>query len=35
MQQRRKYPIGVQTFANIRDGQYVYVDKTADHLSRT
>ena len=25
---RRRYPIGIQTFSEIRDGKYVYVDKT-------
>ena len=24
-----KYPIGIQSFENIRTGGYVYVDKTA------
>lgn len=24
----RKYPIGIQTFSGLREGQYVYVDKT-------
>lgn len=24
-----KYPIGIQTFRRIREGGYVYVDKTA------
>lgn len=24
-----KYPIGIQTFSNLREGNYVYVDKTA------
>lgn len=23
-----KYPIGIQTFGQIRDGGYIYVDKT-------
>ena len=23
-----KYPIGIQTFSNIREEQYLYVDKT-------
>lgn len=27
-QQRRLYPIGIQTFQKIREGNYVYVDKT-------
>ena len=27
--QQRKYPIGVQTFEKLRDGNFVYVDKTA------
>ncbi|MCC8070493.1 MAG: ATP-binding protein [Bacteroidales bacterium] len=27
---RRRYPIGIQTFSEIREGGYVYVDKTAD-----
>ena len=25
----RKLPIGIQTFADIRQGNYLYVDKTA------
>lgn len=29
MEQRRLYPIGIQTFSEIREGNYVYVDKTA------
>ncbi len=29
MEQRRKlYPIGIQTFSNIREGDYLYIDKT-------
>ncbi|WP_185969638.1 AAA family ATPase, partial [Tepidimonas aquatica] len=28
MSVRRKLPIGIQTFAKIRDGGYYYVDKT-------
>ena len=23
-----KYPVGIQTFENIREGNYLYVDKT-------
>ena len=23
-----KYPVGIQTFENIREGSYLYVDKT-------
>ena len=26
---RRRYPVGIQTFSKIRQGNYVYVDKTA------
>ena len=26
---RRKLPIGIQTFSDIREGNYYYVDKTA------
>lgn len=26
--QERKYPIGIQTFSEIRKGGYVYIDKT-------
>ena len=26
---RKRYPIGIQTFSEIRRGDYVYVDKTA------
>lgn len=26
--QRRLYPIGVQTFSKLREGNYVYIDKT-------
>ena len=26
--QERKYPVGIQTFSEIRKGGYVYVDKT-------
>ena len=28
MEEIRKYPVGIQTFAKIREGNYVYVDKT-------
>ena len=28
MEQRRLYPIGIQTFSKLREGNYVYVDKT-------
>ena len=28
IQQNRRYPIGIQTFSRIREGGYVYVDKT-------
>ena len=28
MQQIRKYPVGIQTFSEIRKGNYVYIDKT-------
>lgn len=28
MEEIRKYPVGIQTFSNIREGGYVYVDKT-------
>lgn len=28
MSQRKKLPIGVQTFQKIREGNYYYVDKT-------
>ena len=28
MEEIRKYPVGMQTFAKIREGNYVYVDKT-------
>ena len=24
-----KYPVGIQTFSNIREGNYLYVDKTS------
>ncbi|MCF0215257.1 MAG: AAA family ATPase, partial [Fibrobacteraceae bacterium] len=24
----KRYPIGIQTFENIREGDYLYVDKT-------
>lgn len=33
----RKYPIGIQTFSTIREGNYLYVDKTkyiVDFLQR-
>lgn len=33
----RKYPIGIQTFSTIREGNYLYVDKTkyiVDRLSK-
>ena len=33
MAQQRIYPIGIQTFSEIREGGYVYVDKTA-HVYR-
>ena len=26
--QTRKYPVGIQTFSEIRKGNYVYIDKT-------
>ena len=26
--QERKYPVGIQTFSEIRKGEYLYVDKT-------
>ena len=28
MAQRRKYPVGIQTFEKIREGNYLYIDKT-------
>ena len=28
MEEIRKYPVGMQTFSDIREGNYVYVDKT-------
>lgn len=28
MEETRKYPVGMQTFSDIREGNYVYVDKT-------
>ena len=28
MEGRRLYPIGIQTFSKLREGNYVYVDKT-------
>lgn len=28
MQEIRKYPVGMQTFADIRNYNYIYVDKT-------
>lgn len=28
MEEIRKYPVGIQTFSKIREGNYVYVDKT-------
>lgn len=28
MEERRLYPIGIQTFSKLREGNYVYVDKT-------
>ncbi len=28
IQQRRLYPIGIQTFSKIREGNYLYIDKT-------
>ena len=34
----RRYPIGIQTFQNIVEGNYVYVDKTryiVDFLKRS
>ena len=27
-QQQRRYPIGIQTFSEIREKNYIYVDKT-------
>lgn len=29
MKQQRLYPVGIQTFSKIREGNYLYVDKTA------
>ena len=29
MEQTRRYPIGVQTFEKIREGGFLYIDKTA------
>ena len=29
-----KYPIGIQTFSQIRENGYVYVDKTDQSVSR-
>ena len=26
--QERRYPVGIQTFSEIRKGNYVYIDKT-------
>ena len=26
--QNRRYPVGIQTFSRIREGGYIYVDKT-------
>ena len=28
MEEIRRYPIGIQTFRNIIEGNYIYVDKT-------
>ena len=28
MEEVRKYPVGIQTFDKVREGGYVYVDKT-------
>ena len=28
MEEIRKYPVGIQTFSEIREESYVYVDKT-------
>ena len=28
METMRKYPVGIQTFSEIRKGNYVYIDKT-------
>ena len=28
MAERRKYPVGIQTFSEIRERNYLYVDKT-------
>lgn len=28
MEDIRRYPIGIQTFSNIIEGNYIYVDKT-------
>lgn len=32
----RKYPVGIQNFAEVREGGYIYVDKSpyADHLKQ-
>lgn len=26
------YPVGIQTFSKIREGKYLYVDKTRYHI---
>lgn len=26
------YPVGIQTFSKIREGKYLYVDKTGYHI---
>ncbi len=28
----RKYPVGIQTFSEIRKGNYIYIDKTDPDL---
>ncbi len=28
MEQQRRYPVGIQTFAKLREGNYLYIDKT-------
>ena len=34
MEEVRKYPVGIQTFSEIREENYVYVDKTKYEAER-
>ena len=33
-QEIRKYPVGMQTFDKIREGNYMYIDKTSNYSAK-